>query len=127
MKFINALLLTALSGYLFPLFLPWWSFAITSFLIAVFIHQKPWKAFLAGFIALLLLWGIYAIVIDNANQHILSTKVAQILPFNGSFTALIIMTALIGGLLSGMAALTGSYLRGDGDSRRYRRSSRRYR
>src|SRR3954447_6335153 len=102
MKFINALLLTALSGYLFPLFLPWWSYTITSFLVAVFIHQRPWKAFLAGFIALLLLWGIYAIVIDNANQHILSTKVAQILPLKGSSIALIITTAIVGGLLSGM-------------------------
>src|SRR3954467_5555632 len=127
MKFILALALTALLGFLLPIFLPWWSFAITSFLVAVFIHQKPGRAFLAGFIALLLLWGIYATIIDNANQHILSTKVAQILPFNGSYMALIITTAIIGGLLSGMAALTGSYLRGDGDSRRYRRSSRRYR
>lgn len=111
MKFIVASLLTALLGYLFPLFLPWWSFAIPSFLVALFIHQRPWKAFLAGFVALLLLWGIYAVVIDNANQHILSFKVAQILPFKGSYIALIITTAIIGGLLSGMAALTGSYAR----------------
>lgn len=111
MKFIVALLLTALLGYLFPLFLPWWSFAITSFLVALFIHQRPWKAFLTGFLALLLLWGMYAVLIDNANQHILSGKVAQILPFKGSYIALIITTAIIGGLLSGMAALTGSYAR----------------
>lgn len=127
MKFIVALLLTALLGYLFPLFLPWWSFAITSFLVAIFIQQRPWQAFLAGFIALLLLWGIYASFIDNANQHILSTKVAQILPFKGSYKALIITTAIIGGLLSGMAALTGSYLKSDGEVRRYNRKVRRYR
>src|SRR5207253_10813250 len=113
MKFIVALVLTALLGYLLPIFLPWWSFAITSFLIAVFIHQRPWSSFLAGFTALLLLWGIYATIIDNTNRHILSTKVAQILPFNGSYTVLIITTAIIGGLLSGMAALTGSYLSRD--------------
>ena len=113
MKFIVALLLTALSGYLLPLFLPWWSFAISSFIVAIFIRQKPGKAFLAGFAALLLLWGIYAIILDNANQHILSTKVAYILPFHGSFVALVITTAVIGGLLSGMAALTGSYLNRD--------------
>jgi hypothetical protein len=126
MKFIIALVLTALSGYLLPIFLPWWSFAITSFFIAVFIHQRPWKAFLAGFIALLLLWGIYASIIDNANQHILSTKVAQILPFKGSYMALIITTAIIGGLLSGMAALSGSYLY-QGKEREQRRKRRRFR
>jgi hypothetical protein len=118
MKFIVALVLTALLGFLLPIFLPWWSFAITSFFVAVFIHQRPWRSFLAGFAALLLLWGIYATIIDNINRHILSTKVAQILPFNGSYTALIITTAIIGGLLSGMAALTGSYLSRDRERKR---------
>jgi len=127
MKFIIALLLTAVLGYLSPLFLPWWSFAVTSFLVAVIIHQRPWKAFLAGFIALLLLWGIYVTIIDNANQHILSTKVAQILPFKGSYIALIITTAIIGGLLSGMAALTGSYLHLNRDPDRREQKRRRYR
>ena len=125
MKFITALVLTALLGYLLPIFLPWWSFAITSFLVAVFIHQHPWRSFLAGFIALLLLWGIYSTIIDNANQHILSTKVAQILPFKGSYIALIVTTAIIGGLLSGMAALTGSYLYQDRDRDQNRRRKRR--
>src|SRR3978361_1481775 len=125
MKFILALALTALLGFLLPIFLPWWSFAITSFLVAVFIHQKPGSSFLAGFVALLLLWGIYATIIDSANQHILSTKVAQILPFKGSYLALIITTAIIGGLLSGMAALTGSYL--SRDQERSNRNMRRYR
>ena len=120
MKFIIALVLTALLGYLFPMFLPWWSFAITSFLVAAFIRQRPWKSFLAGFIALLLLWGIYATAIDSANQHILSTKVAQILPFKGSYLALTVATAIIGGLLSGMAALTGSYLYQEREQKRRR-------
>ena len=126
MRFILVLALTAFLGFLLPIFLPWWSFAITSFLVAVFIHQKPGRAFLAGFIALLLLWGIYATIIDSANQHILSTKVAQILPFNGSYMALIITTAIIGGLLSGMAALTGSYLSRDRDRERSNRNMSRY-
>src|SRR3954465_499598 len=124
MRFILVLALTALLGFLLPIFLPWWSFAITSFLVAVFIHQKPGRAFLAGFIALLLLWGIYATIIDSGNQHILTTKVAQILPFNGSYMALIITTAIIGGLLSGMAALTGSYLNLNQDREQKRRRYR---
>jgi hypothetical protein len=42
------------------------------------IHQKPYKAFLAAFIALFLLWGIRAFLIDAANNHILSNKAAEI-------------------------------------------------
>ena len=111
MKFVVALVLTAVFGYLLPLFLPWWSFAASSCIIAAVIIQKPWKSFLAGFTGLLLLWGILAVVLDMANNHLLSTKVAQLLPFGGSYTALIITTAIIGALLSGLAALSGSYLR----------------
>lgn len=113
MKFITAIILTALLSFsigLFPV-LPWWSFAITSIIIAIAIHQKPWKAFLAAFIAVFVLWAIIVFVIDNANQHLLSVKVATILPLGGSSFALILLTALIGGLVAGLSALTGSYIR----------------
>lgn len=111
MKYLIALLLTALLGFAAPLWLPWYSIAITSFIVALVIHQKPGKAFLAGFIAIFLLWGIQAFIIDNANQHILSVKVAQILPLGGSYILLIVITAFIGALVSGLAALAGSYAR----------------
>jgi hypothetical protein len=48
---------------------------------------------------------------DVANAHLLSSKVAQILPLGGSYVVLILVTALVGGLLGGFAALTGAYLR----------------
>ncbi len=113
MKFITAIILTALLSFAFGLFtvLPWWSFAVTSFIIAAAIHQKAGKAFLAAFIAVFLLWAILVFIIDNANQHLLSVKVATILPLGGSSFALILLTAFIGGLVAGLSALTGSYLR----------------
>ena len=74
-------------------------------------HQKPGKAFAAGFLGLFLLWGMHAFIIDNANDHILSQKVAGILPLGNSSFLLIFLTAFIGGLLSGFAGLTGSFAR----------------
>ncbi len=111
MKFFVALLLTALLGYAAPLYLPWWSFAVTSLIVALVVHQKPWKAFVSGFLGLFFLWAVYAFILDNANDHILSQKVAQILPLGGSYILLILISALIGALVSGFAALTGSYAR----------------
>ena len=111
MKFIIVILLTALLGFAAPLYFTWWSFAVCSFIIAVLIHQKPLMAFLATFLGLFLLWGIMAIWIDNANNHLLSAKIAMILPLHGSTTLLILITALIGGLVSGFAGLTGSLAR----------------
>jgi hypothetical protein len=111
MKFITVLLLTALLGYAAPLFFPWWSFAVTSFIIALTIHQNAGKAFLAGFLGLFLLWGVHAFILDNANDHLLSQKVAVLLPLGGSSTALILITAFTGAIVSGLAALSGSMAR----------------
>lgn len=99
MKFLITILLTALLGYAAPLFgvMPWWTFALTSLIIALLIHQKAWKAFVAGFFGLFLLWGIQAFIIDANNEHILSTRIASVLPFGGNTILLLIVTAFVGG------------------------------
>ncbi len=111
MKFIVVVLLTALLGYAAPLYFPWWSFAVTSFIVALFIHQRAWAAFAATFLGLFLLWGIMALIIDNLNDHLLSQKIATLLPLGGSSLLLICVTALVGGLVSGIAGLSGSLAR----------------
>ena len=113
MKFITAILLTALLAFAIGLFqfFPWWSFVVCALVVAVAVPQKPWKAFLCGFLALFVLWMVMAFMADAANEHILSKKVAQILPLGGSYIALILVTGLVGGLVAGLAALTGSYAR----------------
>jgi hypothetical protein len=111
MKFLVSILLIALLSFAVGLYLPWWSLALVAFLVAALIHQKAGRAFLSGFLALFLLWGIMAFIIDQRNQHILSTKIATLLPLAGSYILLIFITALIGGLVAGFAAMAGSYLK----------------
>ena len=113
MKFIIAILLSALVTYAVGIYgtLPWWSFVLTNFLIAVAMPIKPVQSFLAGSIGVGALWAGLAFGIDLANNHILSSKVAQILPLGGSYIALILVTALVGALLGGLASLTGSFVR----------------
>lgn len=113
MKIASAILLTAFLAYVSGLYttMPWWSFAVTSFLVAIAIHQRPGKAFLSGFISVFFLWVILALLKDLPNEHILSVKVAQVLPLGGSYLLLLLITGIVGGLVSGLAALTGSYLR----------------
>lgn len=111
MKFIVAFVLTILLSFAGALYFPWWIIAVAAFIVAVCIPQHPFKAFVAGFLALLILWGSQAFFIDSRNQHLLATKVASILPMGGSYIVLILVTAFIGALVAGMAALTGSLLR----------------
>ncbi len=111
MKFLTATFLTALLAFISGLFLAWWGMAITSLLVAVLIHQKAGKAFLAGLLGVFLLWAGLAWWIDMKNNGVLSTKIASILPLGGNSLVLIAVTGLIGGLVAGLAALSGSFLR----------------
>lgn len=110
MKFVVSVLLTALLSFISGLYLPWWGFALVSFGLSALIAQKPGWSFLSGFLALFLLWGALAWTTDSRNNGILSHKIAQIFPLQGSSFLLIVVTALVGGLVSGVAALSGSYL-----------------
>ena len=112
MKIIISILLCALLAYAVGIYgnLPWWSFVITNLLIAVAIPQKPLLAFASGAIGVGVLWAGLALNIDMANNHILSTKVATILPLKGSYSSLIILTALLGAIIGGLASLTGSFV-----------------
>jgi hypothetical protein len=111
MKFIASILVTAILSFVICLYMDWWAIAIAAFLVAVLIHQKPLSSFLTGFVALFLLWGILSWWIDMKNQHVLSHKIAALLPFGGSVFLMILVRALIGALVAGFAALAGSYVR----------------
>ena len=109
-KFIVTTVLIALLSFIAGLFLPWWTIAVVAFLVSALIPQRPLAAFLSGFVALFLLWGGMALVIDVANNHILSTRVAGVLPLQGSSTLLLLITGFAGALAGGGGSLTAAFL-----------------
>ena len=104
------IIFTATIAFLLQNIFPWWSAAIAAFLIAFILYTKPGSSFLAGFLAIALLWIVWAIMANNSNDGVLASRVAPIfsLPNN---TLLILVTSLIGGITGGFGAMTGSYLR----------------
>ena len=111
MKFFSALLLIMILSFCACLYLPWWSIAIVSFVVVALIPQNPMSSFIAGFLAVFILWAALSFYISNANGHILAHRVSLLVLKNDSPGFLIMITALIGGLVSGFAALNASYLR----------------
>jgi hypothetical protein len=111
MKIFISILLIGLLCFVAGIFLPWWGIAPAAFLVSALIPQRPGISFLSGFVAIFLLWGLMAWSIDIANGSILSVKIAQILPLGGSPYLLIAVTALVGALVGGCAALSASYLK----------------
>lgn len=115
MKLIVAIILTALLAFVGGIYMQWWSLALAAFIIALLIPQKAGKAFLSGFLGVFLLWAVLAWWINMKNENILAKKIATILPLGGNAYLLILVTAFIGGLVAGFAALSGSYLRSSGN------------
>ena len=111
MRFLLATLLTASLSFIAGLYLPWWSIALIAFLVALLIKQKIGMAYLSAFTAIFLLWGGLSLVIHIRNYGVLSEKVARIFPLDGNTVALILLTALIGAVVAGFAAMSGSSLR----------------
>jgi hypothetical protein len=111
MKFLVALFLTTLLAFIAGLYLPWWGIAIAGIVVALLVHQRAIKAWLSGFLGVFILWAGLAWWIDMKNHGILSAKIASVLPMGGHSAVLILVTGIIGGLVTGFAAMSGSYLR----------------
>lgn len=111
MKFIVSVLLIMALSFAACLYLPWWIIAVVAFIVAVAIPQRPMKSFVTGFFALLLLWSGLSFWISNNNDHILAHKVSLLIMKMDNPWLLILITGLVGGLVAGLAAISGSYLR----------------
>ena len=105
MKFLYQVIATILISFLLQNFLPWWTMAVVSFALGYFFGNKGFISFCAGFLGVGLLWLGMSLFIDVTTQSILTEKINRILPLN-----IFILTTLIGGLVGGLASLTGSLM-----------------
>lgn len=111
MKFFISILLIAALSFALCLYLPWWFIAVAGFITAVFIPLGAGRSFLAGFLAVFILWGFMSFVLSNANGHLLAHKVSVLIIKADNPYVLMLVTALIGGIVAGLGALTGGLLR----------------
>ena len=105
MKFLYQLIATMILSFILQNFLPWWTMAIGAAALGYFFGNKGFVSFLIGFLGVGLLWLGMAMFIDVSTQSILTEKINKILPLN-----VFILTTLVGGLVGGLASLTGSLL-----------------
>lgn len=111
MRLLASILLIALVSFIATSFLPWWMIAVVCFLVTFFFRLNSGKAFLAGFAGIFLLWLLVALFKDMANNHILSSRMAQLLSLPSPLLFLLI-SAVIGGIVGGLAAWSGAVVAG---------------
>ena len=106
MRFLLSSLLIALFTLVITWWMPWWSLAIVAALTGFALRPRP--AFWAGFLGVFLLWFAVGFIADAQNDHILSTRMAGVLLLGGQWWLFLLVSALIGGLVGGLAAWTGA-------------------
>ncbi|MDX1910590.1 MAG: hypothetical protein SFV22_03845 [Saprospiraceae bacterium] len=105
-NFLIGVLVIFLLGNLCRLGLPWWILAPLAAIAGWIIPKSGYGAFLSGFTGGFLCWLIAAWLPDQSNSSLLSTKVGQLF-LGASPVTLLLVTALMGGLIGAMGALTG--------------------
>lgn len=108
MKVILQIILIATAAYILEYFLPWYSLALAAFAAGYLLKSKA--NFLAGFIAIAGLWALKIWLLEGATSSDLTARVAQLLSVPDKLY-LVLITAAIGGLVGGFAALTGALLK----------------
>jgi len=108
MKVLVQILAIVVISFAFELFLPWWSIALAGLLVGYGTQAR--LSFLTGFIAITVLWLLRILIFEYSAATPLTEKVAHIFALPNHYV-LIIITVFIGGIVGGMATLTGSLLR----------------
>lgn len=126
MRFLLSVILILGLGYILNLYLPFWSVAILAFSVGILFSRSrkrrmfgkkpaPTRSFLAGFVAVGILWGGMALYINAANEGYLAGKMAALivgdksLPLAGD-SFMVLISTLIGGFIGGFSAMSGNFL-----------------
>lgn len=109
-KFGLQTLLILVVGAIAQYFFPFWSIAVVAGLVGLlFKYENSAASFAAGTAAVTLLWASYAGYLNSANLSVLSKQLGELFHTNPGY--LVWITGLVGGLLGGLGAMTGTLLR----------------
>ena len=108
MRFPVQMLVIIILGFFLELFFPWWSIAIAAFIGGVLINTR--SNFLAGFLAIGVLWIGKALISDLSTDSGLADRVARLFMLHNKAILLLVMF-ILSGLVGGFAAMSGGALR----------------
>jgi hypothetical protein len=108
MRFPAQIVIIVVLGFFLELFMPWWSVAIAAFLGGALATSR--MNFLAGFVSISILWIGKAMITNLSTDSDLAQKVARTFMLHNT-AFLLLLTLILGGLVGGFAAMSGSALR----------------
>ncbi|MCX6213449.1 hypothetical protein [Spirosoma sp.] len=105
------LVLIAILSLLAQLFLPWWSLAIVAFGVCFWRSSGSGRAFLSGFLGVALVWLIYALLIQLRTDGVFVGRMSELLFKTNTSVLPALVACLLGGLVGGLAGLSGYFVK----------------
>lgn len=109
-RFLFVMILTTIASWLALMIMPWWIPLPVAFFITLICPMRNGRAFLATGMGAALCYLLYSITADQANDHILSSKMAGLFHLP-SYILMIVVTAFVGFITAGLGGWTGAALR----------------
>lgn len=106
---IMVMVLTAVATGLALMVLPWWVAMPVAFCLTLIFPLKPGRSFLSAGLGGLIAFLLLSYLADRANEHLLSTRMAVLFQLP-SYIFMLVLTALVGGITTGLGGWTGAAL-----------------
>ncbi len=104
------ILLIALISLLAQLVLPWWSLAVVAFGVCVWRSANVGQAFVYGFFGVALVWLVYALAIQLNTDGVFIGRMSELLFKANSGIMPLLVTVITGGIVGGMAGISGYFV-----------------
>src|SRR5688572_1250879 len=102
MKFFLQTIAILLFAYVLELYLPWYYIAVAAFVMGYLLKSK--FNFLAGFLAIAMLWFVKAWITESSSTTDFTERIAAIFTLPKK-EWLFVITSVVGGLVGGFGAL----------------------
>lgn len=99
--------LIAILSLLAQFVLPWWSLAVVAFLVCFWRSSGGGRAFLSGFLGVAIVWLAHALLLQLRTDGIFIGRMSELLFKTNTAVLPLVVTTLVGGLVGGLAGLSG--------------------
>ncbi|WP_432713283.1 hypothetical protein [Pedobacter sp.] len=103
-------LIILIVSFLLQLVAPWWVVVIISFVTCAFVGKTAKVSLWSPFLAILLLWLGMALYKSIPNEHLLATRVGEMLMVK-SWMLILILTGIMGGFAAAVSGFCGYHFR----------------
>jgi len=103
-------LIIIIAAFLLQMVLPWWVIVIISFATCGLLGKTGKISLWSPFFAILLLWTGMALYKSIPNEHLLVSRVGEMLGVK-SWWLVLVLTAVLGGFVAGVSGVCGYHFR----------------